>query len=411
MIEFEKDILPQVSLAKIKVLGVGGAGGNTINRMLESKYEGIDFIVANTDAQTLKLSKAPHSIQIGVKSTRGLGAGANPEIGRRAAEEDLIKILDIIGDADVVFLTGGLGGGTGSGALPVIARELRERKILSIAVVTKPFVFEGKRRMRIAQEALEALKREVDTLIVIPNQKLLDVTKQDVSLLNAFSMINDVINAFVRSISDVITKPGHINVDFADVKATMKDAGMAVMGTGRTSGPDRAILAAQHALYSPLLESVNINEARGVLLNITGSSNLGLHEVSSAASIIYEAVHEDANIILGSVIDESLGDEVSVTLVATDFLGRSSVQATASNNNISNNNINNIQAAQHHVINNNLSSSFVLTGSSIKESPVKLSDSIIANEQLPETSSEINDLEVPALVRRTAQKMQGYNNI
>ena len=306
-------------IATIKVIGVGGAGGNTINSIIESGCDGVEFIVVNTDSQALELSNAEKKVQIGVKSTKGLGTGANPELGKRSAEEDLDKILEEIGSADIVFLNAGMGGGTGSGALPVIAHALREKGILSVAIVTKPFLFEGRRRARVADEAIEALEKEVDTLIIIPNQRLLDVVNYEVSMIDAFSMINDVLSQSVKGISDIITKPGHINVDFADVKVIMKDMGLAVMGTAKASGQDRAKKAAIDAISSPLLENMSVAGAHGVLLNITGGKNLSLHEVSEAASIIYEQAHEDANIILGSVIDESLGDEVSVTIIATGF--------------------------------------------------------------------------------------------
>jgi len=325
MIEFEQEPTavtpakePQCGVS-IKVIGVGGAGGNTVNSIIESGYRATEFIVANADAQALEISKAKTKVQIGVKSTKGLGTGANPEIGKRAAEEDLEKILDTIGDADIVFLAGGMGGGTGSGGLPVIANALRDRGILSIAVVTKPFQFEGKRRMRVAHEAIEKLAQAVDTLIVIPNQKLLDVVDENVSMIDAFSMINEVLSQSIRGISDIIAKPGHINVDFADVRAIMKDCGLAVMGTGKASGIDRAKEAALKAISSPLLENMSVEGARGVLLNITGGQNLSLHEISQAASVIYDQAHEDANIILGSVIDDSLDEEVVVTIIATGF--------------------------------------------------------------------------------------------
>ncbi len=317
MIAFEPEKKQFVAVASIKVIGIGGAGGNTVNSIIEAGYEGFDCIVANTDVQALELSNAPHKIQIGIKSTKGLGTGANPEIGKRAMEEDLEKVLDAIGDADIVFIAAGMGGGTGSGAAPVIARSLREKGILSIAIVTKPFLFEGKRRSQVALEAVEQLRKEVDTMIVIPNQKLLDVVDNKVSMIDAFSMINEVLGQSVRGISDIITRPGHINVDFADVRAIMRDRGMAVMGTGKASGPDRARKAAENAIASPLLESVSIKGAHGVLFNITGGKNLGLHEISEAASVIYEQAHEDANIILGSVIDESLDEDVIVTIIAT----------------------------------------------------------------------------------------------
>lgn len=324
MIEFKEEVQ---STASIKVIGVGGAGGNTVNSIVGSGYSGIESIVANTDAQALGLSKSNHIIHIGIKSTKGLGTGANPELGKRAAEEDLDKIMETIGDADIVFLTAGMGGGTGSGALPVVAHALRERGILSIAVVTKPFVFEGKRRAAVADKAIEALRKEVDTLIIIPNQKLLDVVDQNVSMIDAFAMINEILSKSVKGISDIITKPGHINVDFADVRTIMKDMGLAVLGTGSATGEGRATQAAINAISSPLLENMSIKGARGVLLNISGGKNLGLHEISQAASVIYDQVDQDATIILGSVIDEALTDQVTVTIIATGFNPQESVVA------------------------------------------------------------------------------------
>lgn len=320
MIDFEKEAKKQAPIARIKVMGIGGAGGNTINCMITMGLENIDFVAANTDAQSLDLSQAENKLQLGAKLTKGLGSGSNPDVGKRAAEEDLERIHELIEDADIVFLTGGLGGGTGSGALPVMAKQLKDKNILSIAVVTKPFEFEGKRRMKIAEEALEKLKKEVDTIIVIPNQKLLAVTDKHMSLIDAFNMVNTIIGQFVKSISDIISHPGHINVDFADIKTIMKNMGVAVMGTGRASGEHRAEEATLEAISSPLLEEHSIKGARGILLNITGNKNLGLHEVSAAASLLYEQADEDASIVLGSVIDESMGDEVAVTIIATGFI-------------------------------------------------------------------------------------------
>jgi len=318
MITIDEAVKPS-KMVTIKVIGVGGAGGNTINSIIAGGYEEIECIAINTDAQALELSRAHRKIQIGVKSTKGFGAGANPEMGKRSAEEDLDKILEAIGDADIVFLTGGMGGGTGSGALPIVAYALQERNILTIAVVTRPFIFEGKKRQKIAQEAISQLEGTVDTLIVIPNQKLLDVVDQKVSMVDAFSMINEILSQLVRSISDIITKPGHINVDFADVRTIMKNQGIAVMGTGRASGDNRAHEAALRAISSPLLENMNITGAKGVLFNISGASSLSLHEISEAASTVYDQAHEDANIIIGSAIDENLQDEVVVTIIVTGF--------------------------------------------------------------------------------------------
>lgn len=321
MIEFEQEALHrQKSMVSIKVIGVGGAGGNAVNSIIESGCNGIGFVVANTDAQALEFSKAQHKIQIGVKSTKGLGAGANPEMGKRAAEEDLDKVMDAVSGADIVFIVGGMGGGTGSGGLPVIARALRDKGILVIAIVTRPFLFEGKRRSAVAEEAIQKLKQDVDTLIVIPNQKLLEVVDQHVSMIDAFAMINEgILSQSVRGLSDIITRPGHINVDYADIRTIMKDRGLAVMGTGKASGKERARQAALEAISSPLLENMSVEGAHGVLCNITGGKGLGLHEISEAASVVYEQAHEDANIIIGSVIDDSLQDEVIVTIIATDF--------------------------------------------------------------------------------------------
>lgn len=319
MITLDIAEMKKSSLAVIKVLGVGGAGGNTINSIVESGCHSIECIAANTDAQALEHSKAMSKIQIGIKSTKGLGTGADPLIGKRAAEEDLDKILEAIGHADIVFLTGGMGGGTGSGGLPVIAKALKERGILSITIVTKPFSFEGKRRAQVAESVIEELKTIVDTLIVLPNQKLLSVADENISMIDAFNLINTVLSQSVKAISDIITKPGHINVDFADVRAIMKDRGLAVMGTGKATGPNRAHAAALEAISSPLLENMSIEGAHAVLLNITGGKNLTLHELSQAAKIVYESAHEEANIILGSVIDPQLSDEVMVTIIATGF--------------------------------------------------------------------------------------------
>jgi len=320
MIDFEQEAKVQGSaVVSIKVVGVGGAGGNTINSIIDSGYHSIECIAVNTDAQALGISKADVKIQLGLKSTKGMGTGANPELGKRAAEEDLDKVMDVLEGADIVFLAGGMGGGTGSGALPVIARTLKEQGILAIAIVTKPFEFEGKKRAQVAKDAIELLKKSVDTLLVIPNQKLLEITDKNISMIDAFDLINNVLSQSVKGISEIITYPGHINVDFADVRAIMKDMGMAVMGSGTATGQDRAAEAALQAISSPLLENMSIKGARGVLLNITGGKNLGLHEISEAASIIYEQAEDDANIILGSVIDESMDQEVTVTIIATGF--------------------------------------------------------------------------------------------
>lgn len=319
MIEFEKETFAHDQIAKIKVIGIGGAGGNTVNSIINAGCNNIEFIAINTDAQALDLSQADKKIQIGIKSTKGLGTGTNPELGARAAQEDLDRVLESIADADIVFLAAGMGGGTGSGALPVIAKALHEKNILTIAIITKPFIFEGKRRTRVAQDAIEKVKDLVDTLIIIPNQKLLEIAGETVSMIDAFGKVNDILSQSVRGISDIITQPGHINVDFADVRTIMKNQGIAIMGTGKASGQDRAELAAMEATASPLLESMGVKGAKSVLMNITGGRTLGLHEISKAAQIIYKEAHEDANIVIGSVIDELMDEEIMITIIATGF--------------------------------------------------------------------------------------------
>lgn len=304
--------------AKIKVIGVGGGGGNAVNRMIAAKLEGVEFIVANTDVQALQLSHAPVKLQLGVKLTSGLGAGANPDMGRRAALEDSEKIIEALEGADMVFVTAGLGGGTGTGAAPVIASLASEMGALTVAVVTRPFGFEGKRRMQQAERGMEELLEGVDTMIVIPNEKLLAVAK-DAGFFESFRIADDVLLQGVQGISDIITIPGIINRDFADVKTTMAGMGYAVMGTAVRSGDNRAICAAQAAMASPLLEAGAIDGARGILINISGSSSLKLSEVNAASTLIQNAAHEDANIIFGAVLDESMGDHVKITVIATGF--------------------------------------------------------------------------------------------
>jgi cell division protein FtsZ len=304
--------------AKIKVIGVGGGGGNAVNRMISARVEGVEFIAANTDRQALQLSQAPVKLQLGTKLTSGLGAGANPDVGRRAALEDSEKIIEALEGADMVFVTAGLGGGTGTGAAPVIASLASEMGILTVAVITRPFAFEGKRRLQQAERGLKELLESVDTMIVIPNEKLLAVAK-DAGFFESFRIADDVLRQGVQGISDIITIPGIINRDFADVKTTMAGMGHAVMGTAVRSGENRAIEAAQAAMASPLLDAGAIDGARGILINITGSSSLKLSEVNEASTLIQSSAHEDANIIFGAVLDERMGDEVKITVIATGF--------------------------------------------------------------------------------------------
>ncbi len=310
---------PPITGARIKVIGVGGGGGNAVNRMIEAGIEGIEFLVANTDLQALKRSRAPIKIQLGGKLTKGLGAGANPDIGRNAALEDTEKIIEALEGADMVFVTTGLGGGTGTGAAPIIASLATELNALTVAVVTKPFHFEGKRRMAQGDQGLRELRECVDTVITIPNERLLHTADPTMSLQDAFKMADDVLRQAVQGISDLITVPGLINLDFADVKAIMAGMGLALMGAGRASGPNRAVEATQQAISSPLLEEATIQGAKGVLINITGGMDLTLYEVNEASSIIRESADDDANIIFGAVIDESLHDEMKITVIATGF--------------------------------------------------------------------------------------------
>ncbi|CDC78372.1 MAG: cell division protein FtsZ [Christensenellales bacterium] len=308
----------QAGTATIKVVGVGGGGGNVINRMIEAGLRGVEFITVNTDRQALGLSKANKKIQIGEKLTRGLGAGANPEIGKCSAEESKAEIAEALKGADMVFVTAGMGGGTGTGAAPIVAETSREMGILTVAVVTKPFPFEGKRRTSQAEAGIDELKQCVDTLIVIPNEKLLQVVEKQTCLQDAFDMSDNVLKQGVQGISDLITIPGLVNLDFADVKTIMLDAGIAHIGTGRASGENRAQEAARQAIHSPLLET-SIEGAGGVLINVTGGRDLGLLEINEAAELVQKSVDPEANIIFGAVIDENLKDEIVITVIATGF--------------------------------------------------------------------------------------------
>lgn len=304
--------------ANIKVVGVGGGGNNALNRMIEEGLDGVEFIAINTDAQALLSSNAGVTIRIGEKITKGLGAGADPVIGREAAEENQEEIGNALDGADMVFITAGMGGGTGTGAAPIVAETAKSLGALTVGVVTKPFTVEGKKRMGKAEEGIEDLKQKVDTLIIIPNDRLLEVAEEKTSLIDAFKIADDVLRQGVQGISDLITITGIINLDFADVKTIMTDAGSALMGIGTAQDENRAVKAAKHAIASPLLEA-SIDGAKGVLINITGGTNLGIHEANEAARVVQEVSDPDANIILGAVIDEEFEDEVKVTVIATGF--------------------------------------------------------------------------------------------
>ncbi len=309
----------EVQQARIVVIGVGGGGGNAVNTMISQNLDGVEFVCANTDCQALDANMAPMKIQLGSNITRGLGAGANPEVGKGSAMESIDRIREVITGADMVFVTAGMGGGTGTGAAPVIAQIAKETGALTVGVVTKPFLFEGKKRRRQAEEGILALEQSVDTLITIPNQRLLSVAGQTTTMLDAFRRADEVLLNAVQGISDLITVPGLINVDFADVRTIMSGMGRALMGTGRAKGDRRAIEAAQQAISSPLLEDISIDGATGILINITGGPDLTLFEVNEASSLIQEAAHEEANIIFGSVIDPNVKEEVRITVIATGF--------------------------------------------------------------------------------------------
>ena len=305
-------------LAQIKVIGAGGGGNNAVNRMIEAQLKGVEFIAVNTDKQALLTSKAEYKIQIGEKLTKGLGAGANPEVGKRAAEESKDEIIKVLQGADMVFVTAGMGGGTGTGSAPVVAQLAKEMGILTVGVVTKPFVFEGKVRMKNAESGIAELKSKVDTLITIPNDRLLQIVQKNTSMLEAFSIADDVLKQGIQSISDLIEVPGLINLDFADVTSVMKEQGLAHMGLGNATGENRAIEAAREAIQSPLLET-SIRGAKGVLLNITGGPNLGLLEINEASTLVQESCDPEANIIFGASIREDLGEEIMITVIATGF--------------------------------------------------------------------------------------------
>ena len=388
--------------AKIKVIGVGGGGGNAVNRMIESHLEGIEFVVANTDLQALKLSHAPVKIQLGVKLTNGLGAGANPEVGRKAALEDADKIIEALEGADMVFITTGLGGGTGTGAAPIIASLASEMGALTVAVVTKPFAFEGKRRQNQAERGLQELIDSVDTTIVIPNEKLLAVAK-DAGFFESFRVADDILRQAVQGISDIITIPGIINRDFADVKTIMAGMGYAVMGTATARGENRATAAAQAAIASPLLEAGAIDGARGILINVTGSSSLRLAEVNEASTIIQSAAHEDANIIFGAVLDEKMKDEVKITVIATGFK-----EATRSRDHAS--------AAAGAVLSARASASTTFQGPSVRqpETARQAPANVAAPEprinerprNMPYIPDPIDDLDLESEVVRHAEPME-----
>ena len=324
MFELVEKLAPN---AVIKVLGVGGGGGNAVAHMVGSHVDGVDFVCANTDAQALKSSGAKLTLQLGGNVTKGLGAGANPEVGRQAALEDRERIVETLHGADMVFITAGMGGGTGTGAAPVVAQLAKEMGILTVAIVTKPFPFEGRRRMQVALKGIEDLSQHVDSLITVPNEKLLTVLGRDVTLLSAFKAANDVLLGAVQGIADLITRPGLINVDFADVRTVMSEMGMAMMGTGAARGDDRAVAAAEAAVNNPLLEDVNLTGACGILVNVTAGANLTMREFNEIGDVVHQFASEDATVVIGTALDPELEDEVRVTVVATG-LNRNAARQT-----------------------------------------------------------------------------------
>lgn len=404
--------------AKIKVIGVGGGGGNAVNRMICSGMEGVEFVVANTDLQALQMSRAPVKIQLGTKLTTGLGAGANPEVGRRGALEDADKIIEALEGADMVFVTAGLGGGTGTGAAPIIASLASEMGALTVAVVTKPFAFEGKRRMNQAERGMTELVDSVDTMIVIPNERLLAVA-QNAGFFESFRVADDILRQAVQGISDIITIPGIINRDFADVKTIMQGMGHAVMGTALAKGERRATEAAQAAISSPLLEEGAIDGARGILINITGSSSLKLAEVNEASTIIQSAAHEDANIIFGAVLDEKMKDEVKITVIATgfksDFQQRSQRGVTTAQQAIASARTTNAYQVQQQPVaqpeTRAVNGSSVHSGNGngngmptrVMAAPVRETPSLATVTEAIRTSVERDDLDVPAFIRKRGE--------
>ena len=393
----------KTGMANIKVIGVGGAGNNGVNGMVDADLKNIEFIAVNTDKQALSESKANKKIQIGEKLTRGLGAGANPEIGKCSAEESKAEIAEALKGADMVFVTAGMGGGTGTGAAPVVAETSKEMGILTVAVVSKPFPFEGKRRMMQAESGIEELRQCVDTLIIIPNEKLLQIAEKETSFKDAFKMSDDVLRQGIQGISDLITIPGLVNLDFADVKTIMLDAGIAHMGTGRARGEHRAQEAARQAIHSPLLET-SIEGAGGVLINVTGGKDLGLLEINEAAELVQKSVDPDANIIFGAVINENLSDEIIITVIATGFnktpfqdMKLDTIVGEALNGAV--NNANGVSGIGINTINNSYNQT--QTGSNIQQPLNRTSfTSTPMSSSTRDRDNDYRDLDIPPFLRR-----------
>ncbi|MBN1154626.1 cell division protein FtsZ [candidate division KSB1 bacterium] len=382
---FDESVNPT---ARIKVVGVGGAGGNAVNRMISAGLTGVEFIAINTDLQALNTCKAPIRIQIGKELTRGLGAGAKPEIGLKAIEENKEDVFNALSDVDMVFVTAGMGGGTGTGAAPIVAEIAKDLNALTVGIVTKPFIFEGPKRMQRAEEGIIELKERVDTLIVIPNQRLLSIVTKDTKLNKAFQLADDVLLHATKGISDLICIPGLINLDFADVKTVMSEMGDALMGSAVASGEDRAITAAQNAISSPLLENISIAGALGLLVNVTGGDDLSLHEVNDAASIILEAAGDDASMIFGAVIDENFKDQIRVTVIATGFHknGRPSK-------------LKKIRSAPD-IVNTSIDYLDIPTYQRLSEPDDKNGSSRTTEEEIPSQQIDDSDYEIPTFLRK-----------
>lgn len=371
--------------AQIKVIGAGGGGNNAVNRMVEAQLQGVEFIAVNTDKQALHTSQAEHKIQIGEKLTRGLGAGANPDVGKRAAEESKDEIVKVLQGADMVFVTAGMGGGTGTGAAPVIAQLAKEMGILTVGVVTKPFVFEGKVRMKNAESGISELKSKVDTLITIPNDRLLQIVQKNTSMLDAFSIADDVLKQGIQSISDLIAVPGLINLDFADVTSIMKEKGLAHMGIGNATGENRALEAARQAIQSPLLET-SIRGAKGVLLNITGGANLGLFEINEASTLVQESCDPEANIIFGASIREDLGEEISITVIATGFDDKQDLH---------------LDINEKSKLNQRPTLNSVIRQPEVEQTQIEEVNEVVPQKEEPRKVSAIeDDMEIPTFLRR-----------
>ncbi|WP_250672741.1 cell division protein FtsZ [Paraclostridium ghonii] len=381
------------NFARIKVIGVGGGGNNAVNRMVEAQLKGVEFIAVNTDKQALYTSKAEHKIQVGEKLTRGLGAGANPEVGKKSAEESKDEILKVLEGADMVFVTAGMGGGTGTGAAPVVAQLAKEMGILTVGVVTKPFAFEGKVRMKNAEQGIKELKTKVDTLITIPNDRLLQIVQKNTSMLEAFSIADDVLKQGIESISDLIAAPGLINLDFADVQSIMKEKGLAHMGMGRAQGENRAIEAARQAIQSPLLET-SIKGAKGVLLNITGGANLGLFEINEASTLVQESCDSEANIIFGATIKEDLKDDLVITVIATGFEDGQDMEIDFNRNNAMN------QGQNQNFQQNNMNHNPAREAQRPIMPDTKQEEEPAIKQNTSSTYIESDDMEIPTFLRR-----------